>query len=59
MPQKPSDLTCMERCFQESPVPQNVTQMAQQTFQNVFRSVNSSTNVGRVFDANLFNWYCE
>jgi len=54
----PDDLTCIEKCFDETILPENVTQFLSQTGAEFFLPVYTK-NIGRLFDIDLFDGFCE
>lgn len=49
---------CFADCFKSLEFPSKFYDLVQNTSEDVFRAENS-TNIGRLFDVELFEWFCE
>lgn len=49
---------CVANCFKSLECPEQFFQLVKNTSQDVFREENS-TNIGRLFNVKLFDWFCE
>jgi len=49
---------CLIECFESLEFPEQFAELVQNTSYDVFREENS-TNIGRLFNAELFDWFCE